>query len=135
DEVRPTAPQSVADMAKKTDEVLVLHLASGTTVEAAAELAGISRATAFRRLKDVEFQRRVKQARGEMIERAAGHLAAGATEASITLRNLLASECEKVRLAAAKTIIEGVLKVRDATEFEERLAQLERFAAEQRERP
>ena len=122
-------------MTKKTDEALILHLASGTTVEAAAELAGISRATAFRRLQDPEFQRRVKQARGEMIERAAGHLAAGATEASITLRNLLASDSEKVRLAAAKTIIEGVLKVRDATEFEERLAKLEKLAAEQKERP
>ena len=120
-------------MTKKTDEALILHLASGTTVEAAAELAGISRATAFRRLQDPEFQRRVKQARGEMIERAAGHLAAGATEASITLRNLLASDSEKVRLAAAKTIIEGVLKVRDATEFEERLVTLEKLASEQKE--
>jgi hypothetical protein len=108
-------------------------LASGTTVEAAAELAGISRATAFRRLQDPEFQRRIKQTRGEMIERAAGHLAAGATEASITLRNLLGSDSEKVRLAAAKTIIEGVLKVRDATEFEERLTTLEKLAAEQKE--
>ena len=122
-------------MTKKTDEALILHLASGTTVEAAAELAGISRATAFRRLQDPEFQRRIKQTRGEMIERAAGHLAAGATEASITLRNLLGSDSEKVRLAAAKTIIEGVLKVRDATEFEERLAKLEKLAAEQKERP
>jgi hypothetical protein len=119
---------------REVDDLLVLHLAAGTTVEAAAELAGCSRATAHRRLQDPKFRQRVRDARGSMIERAVGHMTAGAVDASATLRNLLESSNEKIQLAAARSILELLTRVRETGEIEERLASLENRAAARRHR-
>jgi transposase len=110
---------------RQAEDQLVLHLAGGLTKEQAAQLAGISRATAFRWLADPAFRRRVAEARAEMVERAAGSLSAGAVEASVVLRQLLQSKNEKVRLAAAKVVLETGTKIRQAAELEARVLALE----------
>jgi hypothetical protein len=119
---------------RQADEALVEHLAAGHTVESAAQLSSISRATAFRRLKDETFRRRVAEAHAEMHARAMGVLSSGAVEAATRLRVLLQSGDEKVQLAAARAILENATRYRDSVELEERLAALEEVAAKQKER-
>src|SRR5262245_50638891 len=106
---------------KAAEEALALALALGSTVEAAARHAGISKRTAFRRLQDSAFQRRVQALRGELFARAVAKLTGHSTAAAETLGKLLQAAEEGVRLRAAKTILELANTLRQAVELEERL--------------
>lgn len=110
---------------RKAEDLLVLHLASGLTVQAAAAKAGVSRATAFRRLQDKSFRQRVSQARADLLDRTAGYLVGASVKAAKTLMRLLANAEAKVKLQAAKAILAAVINIRGAVELEERLAALE----------
>ena len=114
----------------KTDR-LALALAEGDTVQAAADKAGIGRTTAYRRLADPAFRQRIQTLRGEMVGQALGRMAAGMSDAAGTLRKLLKAKGESVRLGACRTMLELGVKLREAVEFEERLAALERKAADE----
>lgn len=110
-------------------EGLVLALACGATVEAAARQCGVSDRTVYRRLEDPAFKARVQEVRGEMVRRSAGLLTAAAGQA---VQTLLALQREAmppaVRLGAARAVIELGLKVREVAELEARIAALERLA-------
>jgi hypothetical protein len=111
---------------KKAEEILLLALACGATVESAAQKAGISRATAHRRLADPEFQTRLKQIRSDMVQRTAGTLTAAGSESVKTLLALQQSTIpHAVRLGAARSVIELGIKMREVADLEERLAALE----------
>jgi len=110
---------------KNSDETLIATLAGGSTVQAAAQLCEVSERTIFRRLKDPTFRRRLQQARGDMLERALGHLAAGAADAAVTLRKLMKSRKQSVQLAASRLTLELGQRLREATDVEERLRTLE----------
>jgi hypothetical protein len=111
---------------RNADEQLLMALACGVTVENAARQAGISPATAYRRLADPPFRRRLQTLRGDMVSRTAGTLTAAATEAVRTLLELLKSSASgSVRLGAARAVLEIGMKVREVAELEERLAELE----------
>src|SRR6186997_3014539 len=73
------------------DEPLLTALACGATVEAAAAKAGMSRATAYRRLQDPSLRLRLKELRSEMVSRATALLTAASSEAVKTLLLLLGS--------------------------------------------
>jgi hypothetical protein len=107
-------------------EKLVLALACGATVEAAARQCGLGESTVYRRLKDPAFKARVQEARSEMVRRSAGMLTAAAGE---SVRTLLALQRETappaVRLGAARAVLELGIKVRELAELEARLAALE----------
>lgn len=107
------------------DELLVAALASGKAVKDAAGEAGVSERTAFRRLEQADFCRRVAELRGRMVESAAGRLAAAAGAACETLTKLLSASSESVQLAAAKTILDQAVRLREVTDLERRLAALE----------
>ena len=57
---------------RKGDTELLLALACGASVENAAQRAGLSRRTVFRRLAAPAFRAQVAEARAEMVRRAAG---------------------------------------------------------------
>jgi hypothetical protein len=115
----------------RADEALLAALASGATVERAAQRAQVSERTAYRRLANRDFLARVDRARGEMVARAVGHLAAGAASAAVALRKLLKSGSDGVKLQAAKALLELGSRLRESTELERRLADLEaRLATE-----
>jgi hypothetical protein len=115
---------------KHEDETLLWALACGATVENAAAKAGLSERTAFRRLKDPTFQRRLQDTTADMVQRTAGMLTAGGLEASKTLIGLLGpSNSEAVRLRAAKAIVELSLKMRELADLQGRVASLERQMA------
>jgi hypothetical protein len=110
---------------KNADEALMLALACGETVQAAAQTAGISERTAYRRLADPGTRRRVAELRADMVQRTLGKLADASTEAVDTLRSLLAVESVTAKLGAARSILELGAKLRESVELEERLAALE----------
>ncbi len=110
---------------KNADGALITALASGATVAAAAEQAGVSERTVYRRLEDDSFRGQLAEARAELIKRAVGRLARDCSAAADTLRALLTAESETVRLGAAKSIIELAVKIREHDELAERVAALE----------
>jgi hypothetical protein len=114
---------------KKADEALAAALAAGQTFRAAATAAGIAERTAARRWADAGFRQRVAELQREMVGRCLGRMADGMAEAADTLRQLLKAESESVRLGAARALVELGVKIRDAVELSERVAELERLAA------
>lgn len=112
------------------DDALAAALAAGRTVRDAAAAAGVAERTAFRRLADAGFRGRVSELRAGMVSAACGRLADGMAAAADVLRGLLADDDPHVRHKAAVKLIELGVRMRDATEVEARLADLERQLAE-----
>jgi transposase len=112
---------------RRADDKLILALAGGETVEAAAAKAGISLTTAYRRLKDPAFRARLDAARADMVRQATAMLTAAATEAVNTLLDLQSKECPPpTRLGAAKSILEIGNRLRTEVDLAARLQALER---------
>ncbi len=108
------------------DESLISILAAGTSVQEAAVKAGVGERTAFRRLNDPEFRQRLAHTKGQMLEAVSTRLVASASSACEELERLLKkAESESVRLGAARTILEQVLRMREFVEIDQRLLALE----------
>jgi hypothetical protein len=119
---------------RNVDDLLLLTLACGATAEAAAQQAGVSRATVQRRLQETEFQQRLQQIRSDMLQRTSGMLTAAGGESVKTLVILQRETAPfAVRLGAARSVLELGTKLRETAEFEARLAALERQAAERKQ--
>jgi hypothetical protein len=111
---------------RNADQILILALACGATVEAAAHQGGVSPATVYRRKNDPQFLRRLQEARSEMVQRTAGMLAGAGME---SVKTLLALQKETappaVRLGAARAVLELGTKLREIVELEQRVLALE----------
>jgi len=116
------------------DEQLLSALAAGCSVEQAAQAAGVSMRTAYRRLAAPGFQQRLAVARDELVSAALGELVGCASEAVAALRQLLAAGDERVRLGAARSVLEQLLRLRETLTFAQRLAALERSVQLQQRR-
>jgi hypothetical protein len=117
---------------KNADEVFLLAMACGSSVENAAAKAGISPRTAHRRLLTPSFQQRLTEFKADMVKRAAGMLTAAFME---SVKTLLALQESKVppstRLGAARSVLELGTRLRESAELHERLETLEKaFAAD-----
>jgi hypothetical protein len=111
---------------RNADEVLLLALACGATVEQAAQQSGLSARTAHRRLAEPAFRQRLQQARGDMVQRASGMLTAATLEAIKTLLALQQpSAPPAVRLGAARAVLEQGTKLREAADLTARIEALE----------
>lgn len=110
----------------KGEARLLVALAGGATIRDAAKMAGIGERTAYRRLDDAEFRQQVAVARSRMVDHAVGQLAGAACEAATTLRGLLRSEAEPIRLAAARAILDLGPKLRESHELADRLDGVEK---------
>src|SRR5258708_3535639 len=111
---------------RNADHMVLMALACGATVEAAAQAAGVSPSTVHRRLRDPGFQQQLKQEQADRVQRMAGMLTGAGGEAVKTLLSLMKESAPAgVRLGAARAVLEGVIKFREFASFEERLAALE----------
>jgi hypothetical protein len=111
---------------RNADDMLILALACGATLENAAVQAGVSKSTVRRRAKDPEFVAKVQALRADMVQRTSGALTAAGTESVRTLLDLQKTTAPPpVRLGAAKAVLEIGMKVRETAELEQRLAALE----------
>jgi hypothetical protein len=117
---------------KKSEDALLLALACGATVEAAAKQCHLSDRTIYRRLKDPAFRARLREVRSDMVRRAAGMLTAAAGQAVSTLLSLQKESVPAaVRLGAARAVLEIGIKVREMAELEARMDELEALVKQQ----
>ncbi len=107
------------------DPLLIQAIASGKSVAQAAKEAGISRATAFRRLQEQHILRAVDERRAALTEVAVDELVRATGPACATMRELLADESSNVRLSAARSIVDRMMKLRSLNELEARLREVE----------
>jgi hypothetical protein len=109
-----------------SNETLLVALACGSTVEAAAAKAGLHKRTVYRRLDDPDFRQQLQEFRLNMLERTCAMLTASSMEAVKTLLSLMERSVPHVtRLGAARSVLELGVKMRDLVEVEQRLAVLE----------
>jgi hypothetical protein len=98
-----------------------------------ARLAGVSEATAYRRLANPDFRHRVEKARSDLWDRALGVMSKSAAESAIALRKLLRSDDGRLKLQAAKMLLEQGMKVRELVDLEQRLDELEKLVDERKD--
>jgi hypothetical protein len=117
---------------KRNEDALLLALACGASVEAAAKQCGLAERTVYRRLEDPGFRARLQDVRSDMVRRAAGMLTAAASQAVGTLLALQKDSAPPaVRLGAARAVLEIGIKVREMAELEARMAELEALVKQQ----
>lgn len=113
-------------------EALAQALAAGKTVADAAEAAGISERTAYRRRGEEDFAARVRALQDEAWGRGVARLSSYMTEAAEILMGLArGAEKEGVRRAAARDLFSLGMKSREVHELAERVAALEQITAEE----
>ena len=123
-EEHKTGPPDAESPDLEGEDALLLALAAGATVRAAALKAAVSKSTATRRLADPAFRRRVQDARAELVARALGKLAGASSRAVETLRKLLKANSDVVKLNAARRCWSWVTDSGEAVEVEKRVAEL-----------
>jgi HEAT repeat protein len=115
---------------RNADQLVLMALACGATVENAALSAGISQATVYRRLKDPEFLWELRKIKTEMVGRTASMLTAAGGEAVKTLLALLKDPTPPaVRLGAARALLELGTRLRESAELHERVDAMEKQLA------
>jgi DNA-binding NarL/FixJ family response regulator len=107
------------------EAALIVALACGDSVKEAAEKAGVGERTVYRRLADQDFMAKVHKARNMMISQAVGKLSLNCAKAAETLEELLKSDNPRIRLQAAKAILDHSIKLSDNWIIELRLSHLE----------
>jgi hypothetical protein len=111
---------------KSADDVLASQLATGCTIAEAAQAAKVSERTAYRRLADAGFARKVSQVRNRMVGQAVGRLSQNGSLAALVLATMATSaKNEASRVAAAKGLLEFMFKGMEVVDLEERLTALE----------
>jgi hypothetical protein len=112
--------------AENAHSLLVAALAQGLPYEKAGQLAGISKATVARRMADSTFRAQVDELRAAHVRRVELRLGELSGRALDALEALLADrDSPAQRLGAARAILDGLLRFREAGEVERRLLELE----------
>ena len=108
-------------------DVLALGLARGLTIAAAAEDAGMSQRTAFRRMQEEEFKQRVADIRRGMLEGAMGIATTNCQQMVEVIVGIATNPEEQsgVRLKAAVEGLKAGRDLREEIETSERLKKIE----------
>ncbi len=102
-----------------------LLLAGGMSIVKAATSIGVDEKTIRRWDKDQEFTNQVNALRGELLARGMGVLVKTSTKAAMTLRKLLNSECEAIRLRAAVAILSAGSDLRRTVDQDQEIRELQ----------
>lgn len=107
-------------------EALLAGIVDGRTVADAAEVAGVSRRTAFRLLARPDVAERLEQLRRQTIGHAHSRLSALVDPAADALGAVLIEDSgPTARVQAARTVFSQALAFKQAGELEARIAALE----------
>src|SRR5438105_3034289 len=106
-------------------EKAAMLLAAGRTIRGTARACQISESVIYKWLKKVAFTKRIDALRALMLEAAMGRLTNDMTRASGVLRRLLEHADGRLRLNAAKTILESAARLRETVAMDQRLKALE----------
>lgn len=110
---------------------LIEALLAGQTVSQACQMAGVGRRTYYRWMKQSHFAAALQDAETELLTVAMRRLFSMQGAAADALADLVSDRrLPGARLQAARTILDSVLRLRNAVELEQRLAELERRVAE-----
>ena len=114
----------------RRDQTLIVALASGASHRSAAESAGCAAKTVQRRLSDPEFRRSLNEARGRLFEQALGRAASHAIRAADVLAEVMddRENPPRVRVSAAKALLDSASRYREVQEFDHRITELEEVA-------
>jgi hypothetical protein len=113
-----------ADLSPKQERLATL-LAVGSNLRDAAREAGISERQAYRWLDDEVFNRQVNRHRSKLVDETLGRLAAIGVKAVEALEGGLSSDNDNVRVRAAIGILDQLVRIREHSELEQRLTELE----------
>ncbi len=122
-------PVSSGNGRLKGEPFAALGLARGASVADAARRAGVGERTLRRRLADPAYRSGVAAMRADLLNQAAGGIATVAAQSGDVLQELLRTGPPSVRLGAARTALDHVVRLKEASEFEERLLKLEEALA------
>jgi hypothetical protein len=126
--------QPLATPSAKQERVATL-LAAGLAIKDAAEQCGVGERTVHGWLeRDGGFKAVVAAHRSRVVEATLGRLVEAGTKAVDALVVALDSGKDAVKVRAAAVILTQLLKVREATEVDARLTELETHIAKQRAR-
>ena len=114
-------------------DALVTALAAGTTVAEAAQRAGISERTAYRRLAEPHTKQQIQDVRAVLFTRAGGRLADVMDAAVATLVQNLSYAPPSVQVRVPVALLEQALKLRTSEELAQPVAALEVVVAGQGE--
>jgi hypothetical protein len=112
------------------EEALLEALLMGAHVQNAAAMACVSERTAYRRLADPEFQQRLEAGRDAIRECILTRLSEAAGDAVSCLWSLLNDEDSRVKVQAAKVLLDSLVKVRNCRPQEKRTTTV-RYSVEQ----
>jgi hypothetical protein len=117
-----------------TDEQIKLLAAmvGNQDMPAACEAAGVSRATAYRLVKEPAFREELRRLRDEALAEALATVKTHTAHAVTKLAQLMDAADDRVSRQACNDILGHALKVREQDEFDRRLAALEKAIEEQR---
>lgn len=103
-------------------------LLNNPTLRDAAKECGLSEPTLYRYLREPAFAERVREARRGLMENLQTRLQAQAAGAARVLSEIAEDETKPAaaRVSAARSLIEGALKIHEQTEIEARLKELEK---------
>jgi uncharacterized membrane protein len=108
------------------DAALIAALVAGRPSDEAADLAGVSVRTVYRRLDDPEFVAALEAARARVVNASTAALGKASTRAVRTLVTLMSwRKPAAIRLAAARAVLDLGAKYREQGELADRLAALE----------
>ena len=100
-------------------------LAGGSTVKHVSVELKVGQRTVYDWIDDPKYKLLIARFRRRMLDRAVGLMTEATTKAVMTLRKLLDSEDEPIRLRAASSLLDHSIRLREQCEFNERLAALE----------
>jgi hypothetical protein len=111
---------------QKGADALVLAIATGHSLPAAAKRAGVGTTTAYRRMQEPSFQQQVKEARNGILGQAVGRLSEAGLEAVETLRKAMKSKDEGARIRASLGVLHHLVRGVEMVEMAQQLADLRR---------
>ena len=111
------------------EDAAIAALLACSTIDAAAEQAGIAGSTLRGWLGDPEFKARYRAARRQVVEAAIGRLQTVTTKAVDALDRNLSCGIPAVEVGAAKSILDQAIKAVELVDLAERVEALEQAAA------
>ena len=108
---------------------LLAALVGDPDVQAACAVAGVSRMTAYRWLKQPAFQDELTRRRDAVLSEALERIKTEATRAAAELARLLSVDDARLRRLVCNDILNRAMKVRELEDFENRLVALEKAMA------
>jgi transposase len=122
-------PDNDRDKLSSRQTKAISALITSRGIRQAASITGIGEATLYRWLRQPEFRSALIDAESLAVEQAARRITALSDEAVSVLEHAMAGETDEhtlaLRLRAAQSVLEFLLKLRELVSIEERLARLE----------